>query len=523
MGGAIFLLAFALRVIYVNQLGHTYFFAPFKGGFDDYVFDNWAREMLKNNWVGNASIFIYRMPLYAYFLWFVYYLFGHSYWAVYILQAGLAGIYCALIYTIGSKLGGKIVGAAAGILSAFYGASIYYTGMLVGETLSILINCMSLLLLLSFQRSERLSTLFLAGISLGVGMLARGNMLVVFPFIILWLAFMFGKDRSRKVLVYSAVISLGALLAIAPIMIRNYIYTKDIVPISAQGGLNIYIGNAYGADGRFRSIEGVGSNLENMIPASVKIAEEKLARPLKPSEVSNFWVKETARSINDHGGIWFLVPLLMKKIALFWNNYELPDIWDYYFFKQYIPILNMPLAGFSVIASLAFAGMYLTWKKRREMSLLYVFIFGYMASLVIVFITSRYRLPVVPLLTVFAGFAVAALIRPGSAGAPRAGIAMTIFVLIFILSHSAVQKISFETSHNSLAILLKRNGNINGAIEEYNKALRISPNYPSPYYNLGILYQDQGQSDQAAYYFNKALKADPNFEPARKKLTELSE
>ena len=43
---AVFLAALALRLLYVQQLGHTHFFAPFKGGYDDYIFDAWALEIL---------------------------------------------------------------------------------------------------------------------------------------------------------------------------------------------------------------------------------------------------------------------------------------------------------------------------------------------------------------------------------------------------------------------------------------------------------------------------------------------
>jgi hypothetical protein len=39
---SIFTVAFLIRLVYLYQLNHTYFFIPFKGGFDEYVFDNWA-------------------------------------------------------------------------------------------------------------------------------------------------------------------------------------------------------------------------------------------------------------------------------------------------------------------------------------------------------------------------------------------------------------------------------------------------------------------------------------------------
>lgn len=519
----IFAIAFVFRLIYLHQLSHTYFFKPFKGGYDDFVFDTWAREMLKGNWAGDLSMILYRMPLYAYFLWFVYYLLGHNYWAVYIIQAAMGALSCGLVYLIGSRLAGKAAGAAAGLLYAFYGVSLYYMGMLVGETLSVLICCAAVLFFLSFQEKGGLWRLFLGGLLFGGGMLTRGNMLVVFPFLLLWLIWIYGRRSLGKTGLYCAILSLGVMLAVIPITIRNYIYTKDIVPISSQGGINIYIGNSYGADGKFRAIKGIGSNLEHMIPASVKIAEEKTGKALKPSQVSDFWVKETLRSVNEHGGIWFIAPLMIKKAFLFWSAYELPDIWDYYFVKQYLPALGFAFATFALIASLAFAGMYLSWKRRREFSVIYAFVIGYMISLVLVFINSRYRSPVVPFLAVFAGYAAAVFFRPPRTGAWKTGIAAVIAVAVFLASNAAIAKLSFETSHNSLAILLKRDGKFDEAIEEYNKAIECAPGYPSPYYNLGILYMDRGDPRKAAYYFRKTLQVDPNFESAREKLKRLGE
>lgn len=521
LGSIIFIAALVFRVIYINQLGQTYFFSPFKGGFDDYVFDNWALEMLKGNWIGDPAIFIYRMPLYAFFLWFVYFLFGHSYLAVYIIQAVIAAASCTLVYAIGSRLAGRQAGLAAGLLSALYGVSIYYTGMLVGETLGIFISLLSFNLILAFQEREKLRFLLLGGIFFGISMLARGNMIVILPVLILWIVYLYGHSSIRKTLTSALILLLGVMLSLMPVIIRNYTRTKDIVPISAQGGLNVYIGNAYGADGKFRAIDGIGGNLEEMIPASIKIAQENMARPLKPSQVSDYWVKETFRSINNHGGIWTLAPLMIKKVLLFWNAYELPDIWDYYFFKNYIPILRFPLVNFALIGSLALAGMYLAWPRKRKLSLLYIFVLGYMVSLVLVFITSRYRFPIVPFLAIFAGIALQAFLNIKDTGAYRATVGAIIFLLALIFCNIGAEKISFATSHNSLGILLKRDGRISEAVSEYKKAARIAPSYPSPYYNLGILYRDEGQAEEAVYYFKKALEADPNFELARKKLAEL--
>ncbi len=517
---SIFLIALIIRVIYIHQLSHTYFFSPFEGGFDDYVFDNWAGEILKGNWLGDKTIYIYRMPLCAYFLSLIYSIFGHSYWAAYIIQSFIGAITCVLIYLIGKMLFTRSVGLIAGIIAALYSPFIFYSGMLVGETLGIFIVCLAFLFLLLFQKTRKLYYLFPAGLSIGLSMLIRGNILIMLPFIFLWLFMIYGKRpilaRSLPILVFV----IGVFLSISPVLLRNYFVEKDVVPIVASGGLNIYIGNAYGADGKFRAVESVGGNLESMLKNSVKIAEKSAGRKLKPSAVSNFWVRETLKSISANGTL-FIFPLIAKKFALFWNSYELPDIWDFYFFKLYIPLFNFPLTTFLFIAPLSFMAMYLTWPKRKELSLLYIFIFGYMLSLLITFITARYKTQAIPFLIILASYAVVQFKDLLTRDRNKLIICISILIGGFLFCNIPFEKISFETSLNSLGIVLKRTGKIEEAIAAYKKAIEIAPGYPSPYYNLGILYRDTGQYDLARAYFLEALRVAPDFEEARQKLAEL--
>lgn len=65
----------------------------------------------------------------------------------------------------------------------------------------------------------------------------------------------------------------------------------------------------------------------------------------------------------------------------------------------------------------------------------------------------------------------------------------------------------------ALPYLAKRfqdNGNPDGAIRTYQKALEILPNHPAALINLGYAYQAKGDWLQAIQQFEKALKIDPN-------------
>jgi tetratricopeptide (TPR) repeat protein len=60
-----------------------------------------------------------------------------------------------------------------------------------------------------------------------------------------------------------------------------------------------------------------------------------------------------------------------------------------------------------------------------------------------------------------------------------------------------------------------QNGNINAAITEYNKAIRLKPDYYKAYNNLGILYASAlGNYTEAIRNFNKAIEIRPDYADA---------
>ena len=66
----------------------------------------------------------------------------------------------------------------------------------------------------------------------------------------------------------------------------------------------------------------------------------------------------------------------------------------------------MPLISFAFICPLALLGMWLAKKISPKNLLLLLFILAYGFSVVIFFVTSRYRLPVVPIMIIFASSAI---------------------------------------------------------------------------------------------------------------------
>lgn len=66
----------------------------------------------------------------------------------------------------------------------------------------------------------------------------------------------------------------------------------------------------------------------------------------------------------------------------------------------------------------------------------------------------------------------------------------------------------YSIAYNDRGNAFMAKGNTEQAISDYNKALEINPNFANPYYNLGLFYGDKGDYDKAISNYNKALEID---------------
>jgi Flp pilus assembly protein TadD len=65
-------------------------------------------------------------------------------------------------------------------------------------------------------------------------------------------------------------------------------------------------------------------------------------------------------------------------------------------------------------------------------------------------------------------------------------------------------------AHDSFASALVKNGEIEEAIEHYNKAIRLAPEYDNAYKNRGIAYTKLGRYQMAIEDYNKAIHLKPD-------------
>jgi tetratricopeptide (TPR) repeat protein len=402
----------------------------------------------------------------------------------------------------------KPVALIAGLTSALYWPFIYFEGDLLIVTFIITLDLTALLILVRALRANRAFSLAMAGLVFGLSAVARPSILIVLVFVPV--AFWVNKPSWRPLLRRSLLLFGGALVAIAPVLVRNYVIGHDFVPIASQGGVNFYIGNNPKSDGRTAVVPGTRWDWWGGYQDAIRLAETEEGRTLRPSEVSNYYFAKGLRFV--FGSPAESVPLMARKLALFWAGGERANNKYIYFFWHQSGMSKVPLPGFWLIAPLGLAGMVLLWRRRRGLALLYIFIITYMVGVVAFFVNARFRLPVVPVLIVFAAYAACrfvALLRSHGAGRLKTALllALCFAVVDADFLHFRENKVYADSiSHYTLGNAYLKEKRTDLAMREYEKALEVYRRYPTAgfrlvernvKYNLGRLYAVHGDCARA--------------------------
>jgi len=504
----IFVVALVVRLVYVFQVRQTPFFETL--GLDAKFYDAWARRIASGTSEREA---FFMSPLYPYFLSAVYRILGRDLLLVRVIQAGIGSATAAMAYLIGHRVFGNRVGVIAGLVTACYGALVFYDGSILITPLLVFLNSLCLYLLIRADDRGTQWLYALAGVSLGLAGIGKATALAFAPVAALWIWFSWRRNRTGRALAV-LLFALGVILVVAPVTVRNLVVANDFVMVTSNGGLNFYIGNSEISTGGYVKPEGLDIVSD---PDGESIAEAAVGRELKPSEVSAFWYGRSRSYIGEDPGGW--MRLLVRKLSFAMSSYELPQLENYYFQKRYSGLLALPLPGFALVAPLGLLGIVLAW-RRRQARLLALFFASYMATVVAFFVVARYRLPVVPVLAVGSGFAVLELIRLVRDRAWKtvgyAAVGLIILLLAVNVNFYNVDRArGFAQSHFRLGIIYGERGDTARAIEECRRAIELDPEYPKSYLNLGAMLVEAGEPVEAIEAFRAAVRLDPEYVTGR--------
>lgn len=393
--GAVLLAALAIRGVYLAELPELLWSStgPVR---DTVYYDLRAREVAAGDLVGRTPEFL--SPLYSYVMGALYALPGGGPETVRAAQAVLGALSCALLVLIGARVASVTVGALAGSMLAVYGLHVFYSGVLLPTVLVTSVNLLAVWILL--EAGDRLSASrgAVAGVVLGLAVLAKANAVLMIPVAAAWIWYSQQRSSAQRRAWLTAALVLGAAVAIAPVTYKNYRLSSEFVLVTTTGGLNLYKGNGPRATGT-HTLAGEGPRLPRI---GAKAHVDGTVDPQEVVEVSRELSADARRHMLENPGQ--AAALFLKKLLLFLHARELFVRDNYYFARESSMVLRLLVPGFGMVVPIGLAGVAMSWPARRRFALLYGVLAVQIVSFVLVFVLARYRLVAVSVLMVFAAW-----------------------------------------------------------------------------------------------------------------------
>lgn len=535
------LAALLLRLFYIVEITGTPF-ADFLFS-DSKIYYEWAKGMaIDGNWIGDDAF--YMAPVYPYFMAVCFKLLGDSLFIIRILQVIFSTATIFFIYLSGRSFHNKNTGYIAATIAVFYSGFIFYSGAILSETLQAFCLSVFVYYLLSSDSSKLSKWLFL-GIGLGILSLFRGNILLFFPVVIVYLIFSkkikeLNISGTKAVLLFSA----GTLLPILPATIHNTFASDEFVLLTTNGGINFFVGNNEDSPGVY--VNPKGFDLSTDITGQ-KFAAKQTGLAMSPSAASAYWFNRGLKYIIDKPGDAIL--LYINKTLLFFGESENPQstIMDIdYFRENYSNILKLPLPGFFVISLFSIVGFIFSIQQRKSFLFL-LLVLTYIAGTVIFFVNGRFRIGITPALIILAAYSVVMLFEYIKAGnyrkikTPAITVGVYLFLYVFVAfkpvfgeydAYMHLGEIAYEEENYSEAVqyynralfyrdsaepymnignALARNKDFTNAVASFQKAIARDPDNLLAHFNLAFAYTQMGNFEQAINEYNKVINLDPTF------------
>ena len=379
--------ALVLAAYLVLSLGYVFLLPAPEVHADAAAYDWLAMDLLR----GEGFNSTYRTPLYPAVLAGIYYVFGHNYYPVYVIQALVNVVSLALIMLICSRVFGV---RAVGLLVAglfiiyrpFYAASV----MLLTECIAILLVAAMVLSVLSALEHRTLGRFLLTGALAGLLSLSKA-VAILYP-LALVLVILASRSKGERSVGLVLAMLVGTVIVILPWTIRNYNVTRRFVPIATGGGFNFWVGNWEGY------YQKTGWVWRQYPPQLAK----KLAGKSEAEQDAVF-VREALRNLKSKPlkGL----ELAARKFTILWfalgrgNVYMAEGIPVRLPFRKtsYLEILIM-------LAALASLRLKIPDWRRKALSVV-VLLVCWTAAYVATTAQSRYAIPVMPYLMMFAAYA----------------------------------------------------------------------------------------------------------------------
>ena len=392
--------ALALRLAHVASVA-AFEATHLEPGLDRWLQMEIARAVAGGDWLGGPLAPYESAPAYALGLGVLYRLGGGRWLVPIVLQAVLGALTPLALYATARRLGSARAGLFAAALAAAYGPAIFYEGLTV--KFALMPFTVSALLCASAAAATGRrwqGAAAAAGAATALLVALRLNAIVVLPVLVAWIA------RARPAVAARALLLVGfGLVAIAaPLALRRALASAHGEAASLWG-IHFYVGSRLDGDGGYTVVPGVADDVFGHVDDARALAEASRGRRLTPAEVSRYWLGRGLEEIRrDPAAYLTLEGRKLRRLLAPREEDVFGD--DYAVYAARSVALRAALT-FGAVAPLALLGLVLVAMRRAPLGWCVAVAATYAASLLVFFVTSRYRLPVVPPLLLCAGVALA--------------------------------------------------------------------------------------------------------------------
>ncbi len=375
-----------------------------------------------------------RPPLYPIVLAGVYRLFGPSHAAGRILQIALGVTIVFLAYLVARKLFSDGAGLAAAAFAAVSPALVYLSALLMTENLAIVLLLLMLLLLAREIVSKEivLPRLALGGLLGGLSCLTRPDS-ALFVLSVPAVALVLGRAPVRRRAAGAAVFVLVAAVTVFPWAARNRAVLGELVAFTTHGGITFYESN------NIRIVEEPAFRGSVVLPRTAVPRWEEL-EPLGEVELDRKAWEMGRQFVREHAD---LMPRMMawkfQRLWRFRSGLQMSGAEGAVRVAQGRSLGEIARgidAGwvYSVVAiPLFLLGAAATARKWRVLALLYAVVVSHTLVALAFHGSLRARSPVEPVVAVFAGAAVAAILTRARLRPRPAPVAAAVAVVLATL------------------------------------------------------------------------------------------
>ncbi len=537
--------AFIIRLLFVLEIIKSPFVEFLYS--DSKMFIEVADSFFTAAFWSNANPF-FISPLYPIFLSLFRLIFNENNFVIYLVQILISSFTLLFIYLAAKNIFNKNVALISLLLSSLFDSYIFYSGLIMPQTLEIFFIALLIYFLSDKANFENISKWISIGVVFGALVLLRESILFIVLIMIIYIGLSKSFSAVAKISKFKVISALvgGLLLFVIPFSIINLIKSNDFVLTNTGEGIYFNFANNKDSNGLIPP----DSHDFEKDPSGQDLASNYLGREVGASDASSYFYGKTFDDIFEAPGEFLL--LTFQKFILFFDTNQFPksSIVDINFYEaNFSEILKLPFVSYGLVSILFLIGFLLYLKLENINSLLIIVLLSFILIILFSFVSLQNKIGITPLMIIFGAFGITNIFKSFRALNFKS-IQLPVFVaVIFLLLNSFIIKkptISNYDAYLHFGNVAQEQDRYEEAIYNYNRSLLLEDRYETLlalgntfakkkdftnsmaaydeaekrrdddyylYLNKGIVLSQSGQYEKALEAYNQSLKLNPNHYP----------